>query len=60
MWIRKLRRTHVNFRGGSSAAAAAMPAQGVVKRPGRQQDYSLIPSQCPLVIDNGAYFCRVG
>lgn len=59
MWIGKLRRIHVNFRGWSSAAAA-MPAQGVVKRPGRQQDYSLIPPQCPLVIDNGAYFCRVG
>jgi hypothetical protein len=34
-----------------------MVSQG---RPERQSDYSRIPSHRPLVIDNGAYFCRVG
>ncbi|KAG0627977.1 hypothetical protein M758_2G241200 [Ceratodon purpureus] len=29
-------------------------------RPGRQPDYGAIPLQCPIVIDNGAYHCRVG
>eukprot|EP00252_Welwitschia_mirabilis_P002509 TRINITY_DN12469_c0_g1_i2.p1 TRINITY_DN12469_c0_g1~~TRINITY_DN12469_c0_g1_i2.p1 ORF type:complete len:129 (-),score=15.67 TRINITY_DN12469_c0_g1_i2:282-668(-) len=31
-----------------------------VKRPARQSDYSLIPKECPIVIDNGAYNFRVG
>lgn len=34
-----------------------MVSQG---RPERQSDYSRMPSHRPLVIDNGAYFCRVG
>eukprot|EP00249_Psilotum_nudum_P017779 c26484_g1_i2 orf=45-2201(+) len=29
-------------------------------RPSRQQDYHLIPSSRSIVIDNGAFFCRVG
>ncbi|CAM6118427.1 unnamed protein product [Calypogeia fissa] len=51
------------------AAAAAAPTTPpavdtemlpVSKRPTRQVDYHLIPPNCPLVIDNGAYHCRIG
>lgn len=31
-----------------------------ITRPPRQTDYALIANECPIVIDNGAFNCRVG
>lgn len=43
-----------------AGTAAETEVPPVSKRPSRQRDYHLIPPNRPLVIDNGAYHCRIG